>query len=404
MINQQKIKEWVELFREHIGEITPEVHVEKYEGYKFKSVDVFQREFNIDDPNLEKMLERSIMPNNLVQGSFYFPRAMLLFFADTYPEETRAILKKLFSEDGSVGARIDYVVEAFNSLKDKFNKEKGKHLGHTFVGTRFSSLILSFRFPEKYHAMKPKEWRVFCKYIDKEFSIPKGSSEGEKYEIFVPYINALRDYIDGNHMLKDLRDHLTRGLEFKDEAMHWTTQDVIYVTARILANKRSEEVTDEDISKSEEVVGEEGDGATINQTKIEIDLEKALENLMIKNWKIIDLGEPLELYRDGDGEIAQQYVTSVGIIDILAKDKKGNFVVIELKKGRTGAKVVGQILNYMGWVSQNLVEKDQVVRGIIIAAEGAKDLFSAVSMVADRISVKYYDINLRFVDPEPQEE
>src|SRR3546814_2790014 len=53
--------------------------------------------------------------------------------------------------------------------------------------------------------------------------------------------------------------------------------------------------------------------------------------------------------------IGRQYETTVGPIDILARDKKtGGYVVIELKKGRAAAKVFGPLSRYMGWVKKNL--------------------------------------------------
>ena len=55
------------------------------------------------------------------------------------------------------------------------------------------------------------------------------------------------------------------------------------------------------------------------------------------------------------------------MIDILAVEPKSNsFVVIELKKGQTSDKVVGQILRYMGWVKKNLCKDGQGIKGLVI--------------------------------------
>ncbi|MEB3088287.1 endonuclease NucS domain-containing protein, partial [Parvimonas sp. D4] len=64
--------------------------------------------------------------------------------------------------------------------------------------------------------------------------------------------------------------------------------------------------------------------------------------------------------------VGRQYETTVGPIDILARDKKSKgYVVIELKKGRAADKVFGQLSRYMGWVKKNLAGNAPVA-GMIV--------------------------------------
>ena len=71
------------------------------------------------------------------------------------------------------------------------------------------------------------------------------------------------------------------------------------------------------------------------------------------------------IYEDGE-LISQQFPTTIGKIDILAKDKKNkNYVVIELKKNQTSDDTIGQLSRYMGWIRQE--KKDENVKGIIVA-------------------------------------
>lgn len=66
--------------------------------------------------------------------------------------------------------------------------------------------------------------------------------------------------------------------------------------------------------------------------------------------------------------VGRQYSTTVGPIDLLAQDRKsGEFVVIELKKGRSADKVFGQLSRYMGWVRKNLATGQNVV-GVIVGS------------------------------------
>ena len=84
-----------------------------------------------------------------------------------------------------------------------------------------------------------------------------------------------------------------------------------------------------------------------------------------------------------------------GFIDVLCEDDDGSLVVIELKSGKTDARVVGQILGYMGDL---LAEGDaESVRGIIIAHEFDKRTISATRAIPNLKLVKYC-IEISFED------
>ncbi len=396
MISNQKIREWISLYLQHIEEITPEAHVREEEGYKFKSVDTFQKNFDINASNLAENLDKAIENNNLVMGNMYFPKRVLIILASEYPQEVRKILVDFFNTEDKIEDRINKAQENIEGLKERRNKECEENWEHTFVSLRFLSLLLGFRYPEQYNPIKPREWSMFCKFVDADFSISQGTTHGEKYKILEPYIDALREEIKKMPEIKKLKDQLTRGLEFTDSEFRWMAQNMIYVTARIMAEKRgNEKPQQKEVTSSREIemTGEK-------EEPLEFPLEEYLENFIVKNWNSIDFGEPLTLYIDDEGTPAQQYPTSEGFIDLLAKDRDGGFVVIELKKGRSNQQVVGQVLSYVGWVKNNLAGKGQKVRGFIVAADGNRALLDAVSTVSNFISVKYYRVKFNFEDPE----
>ncbi|KKQ55865.1 MAG: hypothetical protein US75_C0012G0008 [Candidatus Woesebacteria bacterium GW2011_GWC1_38_13] len=122
-------------------------------------------------------------------------------------------------------------------------------------------------------------------------------------------------------------------------------------------------------------------------------LEKHLEDFLVQNWRHTELGKHYDIYEE-DGEIVgQQYPSDSGPIDILAisKDKK-IILVVELKKGRIGDVVVGQIQRYMGYVKEELAEKNQEVKGVIIAFEDDAKIHRALS-VAPNIDFYTYKIH-----------
>lgn len=121
-------------------------------------------------------------------------------------------------------------------------------------------------------------------------------------------------------------------------------------------------------------------------------LEKYLEDFIVSNFATIFKGK-LKIYEDSEGLDGQQYFTDAGAIDILATEPATNsFVVLELKKGRSSDRVVGQILRYMGWVKQNLCTDNQSVKGLIICRDPDPKLSYALTMV-NNVDVAYYSVS-----------
>lgn len=104
-------------------------------------------------------------------------------------------------------------------------------------------------------------------------------------------------------------------------------------------------------------------------------MEKHLEEFLIANWEKTIFGKKYQLiYGEGNELISQQYSTDIGFIDILAKSKDSKeYLVIELKKGRSSDAVVGQTLRYISWVKRNLAQ-DKVVKGTIVVLDAEDKL------------------------------
>jgi hypothetical protein len=119
-------------------------------------------------------------------------------------------------------------------------------------------------------------------------------------------------------------------------------------------------------------------------------MEKQLEDFIIENWATSELGQKFDLLYEEGVLVSQQFRTSIGPIDILAKDKiSGNYVVVELKRNQTSDDTVGQILRYMGWVSENLNDKN--VKGVIIAGKYDEKLHYA-QVLTPAIDVYLYEV------------
>ena len=98
-------------------------------------------------------------------------------------------------------------------------------------------------------------------------------------------------------------------------------------------------------------------------------------------------------YFDEEAQIPKngQYDTqTVGIMDLLAVDDKGDFLVIEIKRQATD-KTIGQILRYMGWIKEELSKDGQKVKRLVVAERKDIQLEFALKMIPD---VKFMKLGL----------
>lgn len=130
-------------------------------------------------------------------------------------------------------------------------------------------------------------------------------------------------------------------------------------------------------------------------------LEAHLEEFIDNNWKQIHFGEEIEKYKVGDQD-GRQFPAGPWSIDFLCVDQNNNdFVVIELKRGKTSDATVGQILRYIGWVEENLAQPGQQTRGIIIAQDVDDALRYSVKGLKN-ISVLTYKVDFKLFPFNPK--
>jgi RecB family endonuclease NucS len=104
---------------------------------------------------------------------------------------------------------------------------------------------------------------------------------------------------------------------------------------------------------------------------------------------------------EADDQNGRQFPAGPWSIDFLCVDKANNdFVVIELKRGRSSDSTVGQVLRYMGWVQENLAKAGQRVHGIIIAQDVDDALRYAVKGLMN-VSVLTYKVDFKLLPFKP---
>ncbi len=126
------------------------------------------------------------------------------------------------------------------------------------------------------------------------------------------------------------------------------------------------------------------EGESRSEDSLEFVLEAHLRDFLAQNMEKIEPGLRLHC---SNGTNGIEFPVDGGRIDLLAVDRGGRYVVIELKLSQGRKRTLGQILYYMGWVDQNL--GNGPCRGIIISNKISDELSVAVAR-APGVSLSKY--------------
>lgn len=117
--------------------------------------------------------------------------------------------------------------------------------------------------------------------------------------------------------------------------------------------------------------------------------EETVEDILARNMELIEPGMTL---------VERQLITEVGRIDLFARDKKGTFTIIELKKGKSEDDVFGQLSRYLGWCKKTKARSGNV-RGIIIAKQIGIKLWAAADGHDTPVEFLEYDLKMSLDKP-----
>lgn len=341
MIQKEKINEWRQLILNNPKRLQEQKEVIKKYGKLFNPM-------NLDNLTSEDFKSFLLIKNNRHWEGIHRQGNMITADMD----KLKNGLKILLDEKRDIKERLNFLFP-----QNKTHYIKG-------LGRAVITPILLVVYPEKYGVYNSKS-----EHYLKEFGLLpnfRKKSFAEKY-------------VEVNQILNEL------ALDYKVNL--WQLDSIIGCLAL------GDRLVDIAENKTLDIIDE------VDEEKLEIyeefGLESHLEDFLVENWEKLFLNEEFSILEEDGDIIGQQFSTPVGIIDILAKRKDGKgWLVIELKKGRSGDRVVGQLLRYIGWVKKEKAQDGDEVKGLIIVGDKTDKLRYALETVKN-IDLMVYSVNFK---------
>lgn len=224
-LNEEILAEILEHYKEKLPEIRPN------EIYKWHATKKFQDAWDPHAENVAAMLEEALSgANNLLTGYLYYPKNMLLAFAQVNPQETINALLDLFDEKRDLKTRLQEFKIAAQILLEKLNEtyinEGGAPAKNDYQDPRAASAYLAFRHPEHNYLYKSSMYVAFTKRM----GIPAVKNKFDKAVAFEQLCDQVLDYLKTNkpEVIKLSDSLLLDELKAIDPEHHLLVQDIFY--------------------------------------------------------------------------------------------------------------------------------------------------------------------------------
>jgi hypothetical protein len=136
--------------------------------------------------------------------------------------------------------------------------------------------------------------------------------------------------------------------------------------------------------------------SAVARGEVEIGPEQ-VKSILGEQPGLLETGLGLHANEDGD-PVGVDFPTPVGSIDLLARDRKGGFVVVHVPAPDEVNDSVSAMLRRMGWVRKHLMEDAAEVRGVVVLDQLPEEPVYAAAGAGGSISFKSCKLSLSFHD------
>ena len=216
--------------------------IRKKELYKWEATKHFQDNWDPNAVDIHKMLEDALSESsNLLTGAMYFPKGMLLVFAEMNPRKTLAALNNLFDESISLHQRLINFEENGKDLLNNFNeirKNEDQNIAKSsYFEPRSASVYLAFMHPETNYMYKYSVYKAFSELL----GVKCASDKFDKVDAYYDLCDSVLSYIKSSYpgLIKESDDLLPDDLANVDPNHHLLIQDIAYFAESLLKDKKA---------------------------------------------------------------------------------------------------------------------------------------------------------------------
>lgn len=194
------------------------------ECYKWKAVQHFQDNWDVDALNFKEMLQKSLSETgNLLITKSRFPRGMIEDFAGKYPEVVRGMFLNLFDESIDIVERIENFKNKSKELfiKCGYDESKSHYQDESTI-----SIYLWLKYPEKYYIYRIRTIKNLGSILKFPYSFVQGKPK-ENYPKFIELYNKVCEVIQTDSELIKMVEEKIEG-NYTFNSIKILTQDIGY--------------------------------------------------------------------------------------------------------------------------------------------------------------------------------
>lgn len=232
MINTDKLRHVLAAYRQAFH--TPDPNNGNQTGwqkeqYKWIAVKHFQDNWDIDAADFLEMFKKATGKcENLLSSMSYFPRQMIIRFAEKDANAVREMFRNLFDESKSVVDRVNNFIQESERIRVTYGAQSWN--SH-YQNVNSVSTYLWLKYPDKYYIYKYGECKEAANVLESDFKVKKGAKADVLLD-FMRFYDELAAYLaTDEETVKMLNAALTPEC-YSDPQLRTLTIDVGFYISR----------------------------------------------------------------------------------------------------------------------------------------------------------------------------